>query len=207
MKKRTAPLVNINGLHDSTYPKPIAIGSKRWHDWLNKHHKFHFECGDSAKFTAHKSTRGYWSAQRRVNRKLRHQYLGDSSKLDWDILEAAARKMDLPDSVYWRQIYPQPVEEDKKKSRKMRYETKGEITSQITVEIEELQAKLNEAHQRIEQLLTANQSFQKKQRAVELLNQFIKEVGVVEKIKHPSTNRTLGYLAKFQKWLDQLMDE
>lgn len=207
MKKPKAPLVNLNGLHEEVCSKPIAIGSKRWHDWLNKHHKFHFECGDTAKFTAHKSTRGYWSAQRRVNGKLRHQYLGDSSSLTWDILEAAARKMDLPEQTYWQQIYPQPVEVDKKKSHKITYETHGEVTLQTTAEIEKLQAKLDEAHQRIKQLLTANQCSQKKQATVELLEQFIEQEGVGEKIKHPSTNRTLGYLAKFQKWLGQLLDE
>jgi hypothetical protein len=207
MKKPKAPLVNITGLHEKAHPKPIAIGSKGWHDWLNKHHKFHFECGDTAKFTAHKSTRGYWSAQRRVNGKLRHQYLGDSSSLSWDILEAAARKMNLSDSAYWRQIYPQPVGENNKKSHKTGYETKSEVISQTTAEIEKLQAKLDEAHQRIEQVETANQCSQKKQRAVELLNQFIEEAGVGEKIKHPGTNRTLAYLAKFQKWLGQLTNE
>jgi hypothetical protein len=68
-----------------------------------------------------------------------------------------------------------------------------------------LHFKLDEAHQRIEQLLIACQySHNRKLAAVELLNQFIEEVGVVEKIKHPRTNRTLGYLAKFQKWLEQL---
>jgi hypothetical protein len=208
MKKRKAPLVNINGLHDSTYPNPIAIGSKRWHDWLSKHKKFHFECGATAKFTAHKSTRGYWSAQRRVNGKLRHQYLGDSSSLDWDILEAAARKMDLGDSAYWRQIYSQSVEEDKNKSHTPVYETESQVTLQATAEIEQLHFKLDEAHQHIEQLEIACQYSQnRKLAAVELLNQFIEEVGVVEKIKHPGTNRTLGYLAKFQKWLEQLPSE
>jgi hypothetical protein len=205
MKKRKAPLVNINGLHDSTYPNPIAIGSKRWHDWLSKHKKFHFECGATAKFTAHKSTRGYWSAQRRVNGKLRHQYLGHSSSLDWDILEAAAKKMDLGDSAYWGQIYSQSVEEHKNKSHRLGYETETQVSLQATAEIEQLHLKLDEAHQRIEQLLIACQySHNRKLAAVELLNQFIEEVGVVEKIKHPRTNRTLGYLAKFQKWLEQL---
>jgi hypothetical protein len=207
MKKPKAPLVNLNGLHEEVCSKPIGIGSKRWHDWLNKHHKFHFESGDTAKFTAHKSTRGYWSAQRRVNGKLRHQYLGDSSSLTWDILEAAARKMDLPEQTYWQQIYPQPVEVNKKKSHKVAYETHGEVTLQTTAEIEKLQAKLDEAHQRIKQLESANQCSQKKQATVELLEQFIEQEGVSEKIKHPSTNRTLGYLAKFQKWLGQLLDE
>jgi predicted transcriptional regulator len=114
--------------------------------------------------------------------------------------------MDLSDSAYWRQIYPQPVEKDKE-SHKRGYETESQVTSQAIAEIEEFQAKFNEAHQRIEQLLRANQCSQKKLAAVELLNQFIEEAGVGEKIKHPSTNRTLGYLAKFQKWLGQLPSE
>jgi hypothetical protein len=63
-------------------------------------------------------------------------------------------------------------------------------------------------HQRIKQLESANQCSQKKQQAaVELLEKFIEQEGVGEKIKHPSTNRTLGYLAKFQKWLGQLLDQ
>jgi hypothetical protein len=47
----------------------------------------------------------------------------------------------------------------------------------------------------------------KKQAAGELLEQFIKQEGVGEKNKHPGTNRTLGYLAKFQKWLGQFSDK
>jgi hypothetical protein len=69
------------------------------------------------------------------------------------------------------------------------YVTESQITSQLTAEIEELQAKLDEAYQRIEQFLTANQCSQKKQRAVELLEQFIEEAGIGEKIKDPGTNR------------------
>jgi hypothetical protein len=99
------------------------------------------------------------------------------------------------------------VEVNPKKSHKVAYETHGEVTLQTTAEIKKLQAKLDEAHQRIKQLESANQCSQKKQAAVELLEQFIEQEGVGEKIKHPSTNRTLGYLAKFQKWLGQLLDE
>jgi hypothetical protein len=59
--------------------------------------------------------------------------------------------------------------------------------------------------ERLEQPLTANQCSQKKLATVELLNQFIEDARVNEKIKHPSTNRTLGYLAKCQKWLGSFL--
>jgi hypothetical protein len=109
MTNSKAPLANILGLHLPEYPVPIRIGSPGWINWLECNRKFRFECDYSAKFTAYKSDKGYWTAQRRYNGKLRHEYLGDSRHLDWDKLESVAKKLNMGDSAYWNDKYPSPV--------------------------------------------------------------------------------------------------
>ena len=104
--KFKAPLADIEGLHAEGYPAPIRIGSPAWTEWLEQHRQFRFQCGSEAKFTAYKSAKGYWTAQRRYNGKLRHEYLGDSRQLTWEKLQAIAVKLNMRDMNYWREKYP-----------------------------------------------------------------------------------------------------
>lgn len=109
MVKRRSPLATIEGLSDPKYPAPIRIGSPAWIEWLESHDRFRFECDFDAKFTAYKSNKGYWTAQRRYNGKLRHEYLGDSRHLTWEKLERTAKTLNMGDSAYWNQKYPSPI--------------------------------------------------------------------------------------------------
>ncbi len=109
MAQRTSPLATIEGLHLEEYPVPIRIGSSAWTEWLERNNRFRFECDFNAKFTAYKSNKGYWTAQRRYNGKLRHEYLGDSRHLSWDKLAETARKLNMGDSAYWNEKYPSPI--------------------------------------------------------------------------------------------------
>jgi hypothetical protein len=109
MTQRRSPLATIEGLRLEEYPVPLRIGSPGWIDWLEKNNRFRFECDFDAKFTAYKSNKGYWTAQRRYNGKLRHEYLGDSRHLTWEKLEQTAKKLNMGDSAYWNDKYPSPV--------------------------------------------------------------------------------------------------
>ena len=104
--KFKAPLADIDGLHAEGYPVPIRIGSPAWTEWLECNRQFRFQCGATAKFTAYKSLKGYWTAQRRYNGKLRHEYLGNSRHLTWEKLERTATKLNMRDMSYWREKYP-----------------------------------------------------------------------------------------------------
>jgi hypothetical protein len=109
MVQRRSPLATIEGLRLEERPVPLRIGSPGWIDWLEKNNRFRFECDFDAKFTAYKSNKGYWTAQRRYNGKLRHEYLGDSRHLTWEKLEQTAKKLNMGDSAYWNDKYPPPV--------------------------------------------------------------------------------------------------
>ena len=109
MAQRRSPLATIEGLRLEEYPVPLRVGSPGWIDWLERNDRFRFECDYDAKFTAYKSNKGYWTAQRRYNGKLRHEYLGDSRHLTWEKLEQTAKKLNMGDSAYWNDKYPSPI--------------------------------------------------------------------------------------------------
>jgi len=128
MKNTQSPIVTLDGLSDPTLPAVMSIPRNRsemprsgWLDWLECHNRFKFE-SPFGKFTAYKSKKGYWAAQRRVSTKLRHEYLGSSSDLTYELLDQTARKMNMSNSAYWREKYPDPragrkseIESDKEK--------------------------------------------------------------------------------------------
>ena len=123
MKKREISTVTVYGLSSPSFPVPLPIPRERsemqgsgWLDWLVKNDRFKFECGLRAKFTAYKSAKNYWSAQRRVNGRLRHDYLGASSELNYLKLQAVAQHLDMGDEGYWR-------EKEEKKSENVFSET------------------------------------------------------------------------------------
>jgi len=160
MKITQAPLVTLDGLHDPTLPALMSIPKTRtqisksgWLDWLERHDRFKFE-SPSGKFTAYKSSKNYWTAQRRVHGKLRHEYLGASGDLTYHLLDQTAKKMNMPDSAYWRQKYPEPQAEQKLnvQSHKKDYEIVSESSLQAAAEVEELKQQLAEAKNAIANL-------------------------------------------------------
>lgn len=148
MKTRETPLVTLDGLSDLNLPAAMQIPKTRaemlksgWLEWLEKHKQFRLELPEG-KFTAYKSAKGYWTAQRRVNGKLRHEYLGSTNDLTYETLDQAARKMNMDDSTYWREKYPDLRVEQ---SHNEKYETVSESSLQVTAEIEDLKRQLAEA--------------------------------------------------------------
>jgi hypothetical protein len=140
MKNSLAPMVTLDGLTDPTLPAVMNIPRTRaempksgWLDWLECHNRFKFE-SPFGKFTAYKSKKGYWAAQRRVSTKLRHEYLGSSSDLTYELLDQTARKMNMGNSAYWREKYPDPRAERKPdlKSDNLNYETVSGLALQVS---------------------------------------------------------------------------
>ena len=138
MKNTLAPIVTLDGLKDLTLPAVMSIPRTRaempksgWLDWLECHSRFKFE-NPFGKFTAYKSKKGYWAAQRRVSTKLRHEYLGSSSDLTYELLDQTARKMNMSNSAYWREKYPDPRAGRKSEieSHTDKYETESEVALQ-----------------------------------------------------------------------------
>jgi hypothetical protein len=153
MKTAQAPLVTLDGLTDPALPAVMGIPKTRaempksgWLQWLEQHNRFKFESPCGGKFSAYKSPKGYWTAQRRVQGKLRHEYLGTSSDLTYELLDQAARKMNMGNSAYWREKYPDPRAEQQAnvESHKENYETVSELSPQVTAEVEELKRQLAE---------------------------------------------------------------
>jgi hypothetical protein len=140
MKNSLAPMVTLDGLTDPTLPAVMNIPRTRaempksgWLDWLECHTRFKFE-SPFGKFTAYKSKKGYWAAQRRVSSKLRHEYLGSSSDLTYELLDQTARKLNMGDSAYWREKYPDPRAGRKPdlKSDNLNYETVRGFALQVS---------------------------------------------------------------------------
>jgi hypothetical protein len=138
MKNTLAPIVTLDGLIDPTLPAVMSIPRTRgeiaksgWLDWLECHTRFKFE-NPFGKFTAYKSKKGYWAAQRRVSGKLRHEYLGSSSDLTYELLDQTARKMNMDNSAYWREKYPDPRagRNSEIESHTAKYETESEVALQ-----------------------------------------------------------------------------
>ena len=78
----------------------IELDSSEYFAWLASMKSFHFE-GREGRFTARRekrknkdgSTREYWSAYRKHNKKQLRRYLGTTDKLTIAILEAAAKHL------------------------------------------------------------------------------------------------------------------
>lgn len=147
MTTEQSPTVKEDGLHSVELPTVLAIPHERakvqssgWHDWLVNHSKFRFKT-PSGSFTAYKSDKGYWTAQRRVDRKLRHQYLGESHTLTYETLDETARILDSPD--YWHKHVSdkgRPREADKELRRESHKEYETNLShEEITILREEVQ--------------------------------------------------------------------
>jgi hypothetical protein len=70
----------------------ISIGTDAWYTWLEQHHSFTFETPRMT-FTARKEQRPggwYWYAYRRIGGKLHSFYLGKSTDLTLERLNASA---------------------------------------------------------------------------------------------------------------------
>lgn len=97
MKRSTTILIDFQGINDPAYPQPISPDSEFWFDWLEKHSSFRFLENHSDglyfsnRFTANKDSRGYWTASRKIDGKLRRKRLGNSQQLKYSILVATAQ--------------------------------------------------------------------------------------------------------------------
>lgn len=138
MKNNPAPIVTFDGLTDPTLPAVISIPTTRtqmlqseWLDWLESHNRFKFE-SRLGKFTAYKSKKDYWTAQRRLHTKLRHEYLGTSTNLTYELLDQTAKKMNMGDSAYWTEKHSDPRvgKNTNVESHNENYETARELTLQ-----------------------------------------------------------------------------
>jgi chromosome segregation ATPase len=185
MKTKESPTVREDGLHSSDLPGVLAIPHERakvqssgWHDWLLTHSKFRVEIS-SRSFTAYKSEKGYWTAQRRKDGKLRHQYLGESHTLTYETLDETARILGAPD--YWNKHVSdkgRPREADKElrqESHNKPYETKTNISlsqpeiEKLQAQVTELEVQLKERNQQLASAITQKERFEGKAKAAEAL--------------------------------------
>jgi LuxR family maltose regulon positive regulatory protein len=90
------PLVDNTILVQEGSAMALAVGSAAWYAWLADATSFAFR-SDQGTFTAHKERRGsareYWKAYRRHAGRLHRVYLGKSSELTLDRLNAAAAEL------------------------------------------------------------------------------------------------------------------
>jgi chromosome segregation ATPase len=160
MATKESPTVKEDGLHASGLPGVLALPHERakvqssgWHEWLIQHSKFRFDTAKGS-FTAFKSSKGYWTAQRRVDGNLRHQYLGESHTLTYETLEETAQILAAPD--YWRKHVSgkgRPRDADKELTQKSHinsYETERKVeepsneATELRFRLAELEARLRE---------------------------------------------------------------
>ncbi len=80
---------------ESEHTLPIRLNTKDWFDWLARISSFQFRSVDGNTFTVRKETRirgtEYWVGYKKVQGKLKKQYLGTSKALNSKTLETAAR--------------------------------------------------------------------------------------------------------------------
>jgi LuxR family maltose regulon positive regulatory protein len=92
----TIPLVDHAVLVQEGSAVALWVGSQAWYAWLADATSFAFR-SDRGTFTAHKERRGssreYWKAYRRHAGRLQRVYLGKSSELTLDRLNAAAAEL------------------------------------------------------------------------------------------------------------------
>lgn len=100
---------------DQVVNTSIYVGTNVWFNhWLTNPEltSFRYECPQGS-FTARRRKGDYWNAYRKVNGKLRQEYLGKSSDLTETKLIETSRTLAMDSSAYWRMKYPQPQQLDK----------------------------------------------------------------------------------------------
>lgn len=103
----TSPPRVINDQVEGTH---IYVGTNVWfHHWLTQPglQSFRYECPEGS-FTARQRKGGYWNAYRKMDGKLRQEYLGKAEDLSCSRLIGTARILALPGGEYWRKKYPTP---------------------------------------------------------------------------------------------------
>lgn len=107
----TPPLVKDDQVSNS----PVYVGTDVWYEhWLSNPEliSFRYECPDGS-FTARRRKGDYWNAYRKVNGKLRQEYLGKTTDLTQTNLIETAKTLALDNTAYWRMKYPKPQQLDK----------------------------------------------------------------------------------------------
>lgn len=173
-KPNSAPQMKRDGLHLEGCSNPIPLGSQQWLDWLqdsnNKSFRFEgqttgHELSPDGKFvtfreltfTAVKSKNGkLWNAQKRVQGKLRGQYLGTPEELTWERMTEVA--LTLNSERYYsegkrRGRSPKGDDEQSHTEEIMRYKTVSTPPSETCDEIEQLRAEVERLKQRESYLL------------------------------------------------------
>lgn len=233
MTKQSAPLVTVIGLSDPELPAVLAIPQSQsemynsgWHDWLQCHSKFRFQVSSSlttdASFTAYKSNKGFWSAQRRMHGRLRHQYLGESHTLTWDKLESTARKMAMQsESAYeksLRKVDKELLSQSHKDESGREYETQralssqaGEEVAKLKAENEELKRQLNQSRQQLGKLegaMKAAEELVKRQKThppADFIRQYETDYETIKKsLPKPPAEVTRNWVEfwRFKTWLE-----
>ncbi len=92
------PIVSDNHLRDDD---SVLVGSELWYRWLEhpKTNSFRYESSIGS-FTARKRPNGYWNAYQKFQGKFRQEYLGKTSELTQERLEAVVKRLALPESDY-----------------------------------------------------------------------------------------------------------
>lgn len=100
--------IDSEGIHDTNYPSVITPDSETWFNWLEQHKSFRF-CENtydglyrSKRFTANKDSKGYWTASRKIDGRLKRKRLGLSYQLTYNkIIEVATllRNNDLAKTI------------------------------------------------------------------------------------------------------------
>lgn len=103
--------------------EPIRVGTQQWYAFLRTGKKFRYEPaqrGSSLRFGF--SCRNnlirdnfYWYAYRKVNGKLRQEYIGTNENMDYQRLQDVADRLSLDDYNYWNLKNRQKREKKQKK--------------------------------------------------------------------------------------------
>lgn len=100
-------------IHDRVEGTHVYVGTNVWFfHWLADPDlkSFRYECSKGS-FTARQRKGGYWNAYRKINGKLRQEYLGKAEDLSLSKLIETAFLLALPGTDYWRKKYPRPGEQ------------------------------------------------------------------------------------------------
>lgn len=173
-------IVRFGALDAPGLSETIEIGTQSWYEWLESNNRFRFE-GTNGTFTAYKGDKGFWTAQRKVHQRLRHEHLGRSNALTFEKLDLTARKMAMGDSAYWGEKHsPKRAESPKvTRSHKEKSETNSDVPSQTGEEIAKLKALAVHYSKERDQL--ANIMADRDAKHTEAMNELL---DTIEKLKH-----------------------
>jgi len=133
------------GLLEPEHGNMIEVDGPRWFDWLAENQSFRYESDKQAPYTARKEKSDYWYGYRKVSGKLHKRYIGKSTEVTQEKLEAIGEALNVAPE-------PKTLRVTQAVTDRVTGTVTQAVTDTVTDRITELETRLQEFEERLGKL-------------------------------------------------------